>query len=441
MKLANKIFDAFDCIKMDPKLKESTKQFLSEKRRKKSMFFQRLIVKRTIRVVCAMLLLAIGIGGYSWFQAPVSYVSIDVNPSIELALNRLNKVVTATAYNEEGEGVLKGLSLKGKLYTNAIDAVINCEEMRRYLTDESELFLTVAADQSHENKIKTGVESYLGTINQDCQYNSTKDIEIVLQAHKYGLSLGKYYLYLKLDQYDDTITLDDCKHMSMSEIDSLIKEHEKEEAFCPTKENEDDHKRLTPSNEAMPQKETARPQTPQDKASSAPNMPKETSVIDMATPQPQEETPILQQPEAPVMSAVPNQEAANDSIESDSCSQQPEHVGGGCTFTDENHDGFCDNGDIHSHNGDHVDENGDGFCDYGDRYCMKGSDAGYDGACDNAHTAHEGAHQYNSDDNNNSNNNNSSDNSSNSNNNGGDTSENTGSGSHHSKKHGGSHHR
>ena len=72
--MTNRVQDAFDCIKADKDLK----------------------------------------AGYSWVQRPVSYVSIDVNPSIELALNRFDRVVYAAAYNLEGEEILNGLSLKGK---------------------------------------------------------------------------------------------------------------------------------------------------------------------------------------------------------------------------------------------------------------------------------------------------------------------------------------
>lgn len=42
------------------------------------------------------------------------------------------------------------------------------------------------------------------------------DKEIVSEAHDHGCSLGKYYAYLQLSQYDDSVTVDDCRNMSMS---------------------------------------------------------------------------------------------------------------------------------------------------------------------------------------------------------------------------------
>lgn len=225
--MANKIQDAFDNIKAQTQLIESTKQYLSEKQRKPSWLIYRRAFQRTCIAVCMIFVLAAGIGGYSLYQTPVSYVSIDVNPSIELALNRFDRVVSMAAYNVEGEKILKSLPLKGKKYTDAISVIMECKAMDAYLADESELVFAVAADSSREGKLKSGVESCSNQINHKSQSISA-DIGIVSQAHDHGLSVGKYYTYLQLLQYDDTVTVDECKDMSISQMHGLINEHEHE---------------------------------------------------------------------------------------------------------------------------------------------------------------------------------------------------------------------
>ncbi len=225
--MANRIHNAFDNIKAQPQLVESTKQFISERYRKKAQPIYRTAFQRAFAAVCMVFVLAAGIGGYSWLQTPVSYVSIDVNPSIELALNRLNRVVSITAFNAEGEEILKSLSLKGKNYEDAIHLIVDSKAMKVYLTDENELFFTVAADGSREVSLKSGVESCSSHIGHKCQSVSA-DLGLVSQAHDQGFSLGKYYIYLQLVQYDDTVTIDECRKMSMAEIHGLINEHEHE---------------------------------------------------------------------------------------------------------------------------------------------------------------------------------------------------------------------
>lgn len=223
--MANKIHDAFDSIKADPQLVEAAKQTILKKYRKKQHWIHRSVFQGALATVCMALVLAAGIGGYSWIQTPVSYVSIDVNPSIELALNRIDRVVSVTAFNAEGAKILKDLSLKGQKYTDAIDRIVESSDMRAYLTDKSELVFTVAADSSRESELKAGVEQCSGHIEHKSESVSA-DIEVVPQAHDHGLSLGKYYAYLQLNQYDESVTVDECRDMSMAEIHGLISEHE-----------------------------------------------------------------------------------------------------------------------------------------------------------------------------------------------------------------------
>lgn len=240
MDLANKLQQAMDTIKADTQLKESTKRYLSENRRRKNNPWHRPAFRWAMAAACFILLAAAAGGGYfSWKEMTVSYVSIDVNPSLELALNREDKVVSVTAYNKEGERVIEGLSLKGKNYTEAIHAIVESEAMRPYLTDQAELVLTVAADSSRGNELKNGVESISGQKDYNT-YSVSADISIASEAHGHHLSVGKYYAYLELSQYDDTVTVDDCRHMSMSEIHTRIEEH-CQEGGHHTEENQGHH--------------------------------------------------------------------------------------------------------------------------------------------------------------------------------------------------------
>lgn len=227
--MANRIHDAFDSIRADEQLKETTKQFVKSKSEKKSRFIYRAAFQCAFMFACMVLVLAAGVSGYSWVFAPVSYVSIDVNPSIELALNRLDRVIDTAAFNEEGEEIIKNLSLKGKRYTDAIDAIIEDPVMQAYLAEDSELIFTVAADEGREERIKTGIDTCSGHIGHSNSQSISVGLAVASEAHDSGISLGKYYACLQLMQYDDTITIDECKNMSISKIHGLTKVHEQHE--------------------------------------------------------------------------------------------------------------------------------------------------------------------------------------------------------------------
>ncbi|MCI8893677.1 MAG: hypothetical protein HFI42_12450 [Lachnospiraceae bacterium] len=225
MALTNKVQEALEQVQAKEALKASTKELLKGERRRRTRVFRHPAVRGTLAAACMALFLILGIGGYSWVQTPVSYVSIDVNPSIELALNRLDRVVSATAYNSEGAEILKELSLKGKRYDVAIDTIVESAAMKPYLAGRDALVFTVASEENREQGILMQAEHCM----RHAGYVSTgvsADLALVSAAHDSGLSLGKYYAYLQLSVYDETVTPDSCKDMSMSEIHGMIEEHQ-----------------------------------------------------------------------------------------------------------------------------------------------------------------------------------------------------------------------
>lgn len=224
--MTNKIQQAFGNIQADPRLIESTKRALAAKRSKKSHKKPGLI----LALACMTLSFIAGMQAYAWILTPVSYVSIDVNPSMELALNRLDRVVSASPYNDEGAEILNGLRLKWKKYTDAIKTIMESSTMGSYLVDDPELLFTVASDKDREIPLETGVTDASRETGHSC-HSVSADMETAALAHDSGLSLGKYNAYLLLLQYDSTITIDQCKDMSISEIHALIQRSQQEESL------------------------------------------------------------------------------------------------------------------------------------------------------------------------------------------------------------------
>lgn len=218
----NKIKNAFAEVKADEKLKKNTISFLQSERAKRESRPKFKYAYRYAAVLTAVFAVLFGIGSYSVLNTSVSYISIDVNPSVELALNRFDNVVEAAAYNDDGAAILKNVNLKGKSYTDAINTLLSNQEFVSYMQDNSEIDFTVISDD--EDRIIRGI--------QDCsgygQYSGRchgADEKIVEQAHCHGLSFGKYSAYLELSEYDNSVTADDCKDMTMRQIHDLIAEH------------------------------------------------------------------------------------------------------------------------------------------------------------------------------------------------------------------------
>lgn len=77
---------------------------------------------------------------------PTAYVSIDVNPSIELAVNRFDTVVGARGLNEDGEEVISSTDVTWMSYEGAVEALVESMEDEGYLTRESAVSVTVTCD-------------------------------------------------------------------------------------------------------------------------------------------------------------------------------------------------------------------------------------------------------------------------------------------------------
>ncbi|MEG1242219.1 MAG: hypothetical protein RSD32_04615 [Oscillospiraceae bacterium] len=76
----------------------------------------------TVIIATVLLLCGLSVGAYA-FMAPASYVSMDVNPSIEYTLNMFDRVLSVNAVNEDGAQILKDIDLKD-MNNAAIDEAI-----------------------------------------------------------------------------------------------------------------------------------------------------------------------------------------------------------------------------------------------------------------------------------------------------------------------------
>lgn len=218
----DKIQEAFGQIQATDQMKRKASDYLEQKNSKK--------VKGSVSVrmnlllsACALLMLCFGVGGWYFLAMPVSYVSVDINPSVELTLNRMNVVIKAEDKNEEGARLLEHLPLKGKNYLEAVELLVESEAMQPYLTKDAELTFTVASPKSEE--ILSGLENSEVTTHYHGMCRST-DMETVTSAHECGMSLGKYQMYQLLSQYGAGLTAEDCQNISMCQLRRLLSQYE-----------------------------------------------------------------------------------------------------------------------------------------------------------------------------------------------------------------------
>ncbi len=212
------IKEAFEQIQADDKLKNDTKNFIFQKtkgyQRSKVVNYRRLVPA----FACTVLLI---IGGHWLYFTPTVEISIDINPSIELDINRFNRVISFEGYNDDGQKLTASLDIRFMDYLEAVTQIIEQEDVISLLSnDEVMTIAVIGTDSTQSQEVLSNIQSCTaGKQNTYCYYAYSEEVE---QAHEAGLSYGKYKAYLELQALDPTITVDEIQNMTMREIRDLL---------------------------------------------------------------------------------------------------------------------------------------------------------------------------------------------------------------------------
>lgn len=111
--------------------------------------------KRVLPRLAAACLLLVLFGGsffaYTWFSVK-AILSIEVNPSVALSINRYERVIDARAMNSDGDDLLDELSLKGLKLETAMDALMGAMNRKGYLQDGGNIHLFVDGNDENFNQ-------------------------------------------------------------------------------------------------------------------------------------------------------------------------------------------------------------------------------------------------------------------------------------------------
>jgi len=232
MENKNKIYVAFKKIKAEEDLKNATLRQIYQKSNKKADKKQKALGKRTIAAVMmqvAVFILLASIS-YHFYFTESAYIDIDVNPSIELTLNRFNKVIGVYAYNEAGVRIIEDLKLKYKSSDVAVESLIAKMKQAGYLQNESLLSATLRTDWEEGTRLQE-LETVVTTLLGATPYSSsheiyTVDLETKQYAHEENVTPAKYLAILELQELAPETTVEGCRNHSISEIREETYNHE-----------------------------------------------------------------------------------------------------------------------------------------------------------------------------------------------------------------------
>jgi len=182
----------------------------------------------TVAAVVVLVLILSGVYTTTAYAKPTSYICMDVNPSIELCLNKWNKVIDVISYNEEALAICNNHSFKNKNYLEAIEELMCDADFKAFCQNDANADLTITIVSDNYKLLEAEIkqcDSFLANHGEVCY----ADKETAQNAHDNNSSIGKYAAYKELQKYDSEISLDDCNQMTMHELHEEISNHHSEE--------------------------------------------------------------------------------------------------------------------------------------------------------------------------------------------------------------------
>ena len=222
--MKDRIRSAFSEIHADEALMNNTAAYLHRELGKRRLKNKRLALPRLAGAFAAVTVFILGIFSCNLYFTADAYVSIDVNPSIELTINRFDKVIAAHAFNEDGERILSEAGLQGKSYKEAAGLIMSCMENDGYLTDDVLISVTIqTVNSERERLLCSALQQFIG--EQALSAQSTADVEVFpVSAEVWGnargcnMSPAKYMAIKELLEVDKEATIEAYSDCGISQI-------------------------------------------------------------------------------------------------------------------------------------------------------------------------------------------------------------------------------
>ncbi len=173
------------------------------------------------------------VGGIDTYTttAQASTIELDVNPSVEIKLNRANRVVKVEAKNHDGEIIIGNMDFDGAQLEVTVNALIGSMLRNGYLNDlANSVLVSVDADKADVyaqlvDKVANEIKLTLKGANIEASVVSQwiKSSDAVNKIAKENeISVGKAQLISKIVQLDATNTVEQLVGLTVNELNLIL---------------------------------------------------------------------------------------------------------------------------------------------------------------------------------------------------------------------------
>lgn len=186
-------------------------------------------IKRKLSLLAIPGLLAASAFTFAFLNAPASTLTVDVNPSIELTTNRLDKVVEINPLNSDARSLLEGFTPSDRDLDDVVNDLVDRMILKGYITGGQDNVVMISVqDQEADQKLVDRVNKAIAAYLENKQIEATivnKKLDIAREAlNKDGISSGKLAVVEALMRSDDTLSKETLVDMKISELVALAKD-------------------------------------------------------------------------------------------------------------------------------------------------------------------------------------------------------------------------
>ncbi|GAE89280.1 anti-sigma factor domain-containing protein [Acetivibrio straminisolvens] len=160
-----------------------------------------------------------------------AYIDLDINPSLELVINKKETIINAKALNNDAKSILDEADPKDMLLYDALSKILDISKKKGYINSDNNIVLFSASISSNEDNASErdkGIQEIISTL-KDAAEDAGVTFQIIpsteedrQRALEQSLSMGRYAIYTKAAEEGINLDLEDARNLSVSEILSKL---------------------------------------------------------------------------------------------------------------------------------------------------------------------------------------------------------------------------
>ncbi len=195
--------------------------------KKKNMFYR-------YAAVAAACLVLVGAGMFGFFGLNLgrvaSIVSLEINPSIELRIDKRERVLEANAMNKDAVAILEGMKLEGTDIHTATNAIVGSLLKHGYIDELANSILLSVEDKDsvRGTELQKTLSQEINAILDGAAVNAAilsqyvDGAAVEKQAEEHHISHGKAALIERILEANNTYVFDELAALSVNELNLLI---------------------------------------------------------------------------------------------------------------------------------------------------------------------------------------------------------------------------